>query len=551
MKHILRIFALLWLSGQFCFAQQPEYAFRIYFKDKNATTFHLSQPEDFLSERAIQRREKFNILIDSADLPVCQSYIDSVLSITSGQWHCQSKWQNTIVVFLNDTSTILPLDSLAFFKTAKLVAVYPNGLPKAAPDTFPASAHKPTGFDTNYYAAAWDQINLCKGQYLHEQGQTGKGIVIALIDAGYYGIDNSPVFDSLLNSGRLIDRWNFVEDTLIGNQEGGHGTEVLSCIAGYLPNTFVGTAPQASIALYTSEDLQSEQPIEEDNWTAAAERADSLGTDMITTSLGYNTFDPPFPDETFNHFDGHSTFIAQAANFAAAKGIFVVASVGNEGNNSWHYMLTPGDADSALTIGAVNNQNIAPAFSGWGPNAANIIKPDVVAMGVGNSVVNLTGNIQSANGTSLATPVIAGLAACLMQADTLAAPWVLKALIRSVSDLYTHPDSQKGYGLPDFALAYQKMTKIEQGMSPKSQLHFKLYPNPVSARLVHIRFSQKYSTPLIIRLYDMTGKVVWHSQKQNNASENYDLSLPDLTTGNYRLSIQRGDFRGQAALIIP
>ncbi|HET8574473.1 MAG TPA: S8 family serine peptidase [Edaphocola sp.] len=551
MKHILWVSALLLLSGQMTFAQQTEYAFRIYFKDKNATSFSLDQPESFLSQRAIQRRWKFNIPIDSSDLPVCKSYADSVLSITSGHWHCQSKWQNTVVIFLTDTFKIQLLDSLAFFKAAKLIAIYPNGLPKATRDSSPGTANKITGFDENYYAAAWNQISFCNGQYLHQHGQTGTGTFIAVIDAGFYGIDNSFVFDSLLASGRLVDRWNFVEDTLVGNQEGGHGTEVLSCIAGNLPNTFVGTAPGASIAIYTSEDLNSEQPIEEDNWTAAAERADSLGADMITTSLGYNTFDAPFPDETFSHFDGHTTYIAQAANQATTKGILVVASAGNEGSTSWHNILTPGDADSALTVGAVNNQNAAAAFSGWGPNAANMIKPDVVAMGVNNAVVNLAGNIQNSSGTSVATPIIAGLAACLMQTDSLASPADLRALIRSVSDLYTHPDSQKGYGLPDFAQAFQKLTGIHQEFSSAGQLKFDVYPNPVIQHQVHISFAQKYSYPLKIRLCNVAGKAVFDRFENNNSSESYDIHLPSLPPGNYLMTIQRGLLKGHTQLLIP
>lgn len=551
MKHLLVLLFLLCVSGQICFAQQTEYAFRIYFKDKNATTYQLSQPTDFLSPRAINRREKFNIAIDSTDLPVCQHYIDSVLAVTSGQWHCQSKWQNTIVITLSDTNKISLLDTLVFFKSAKLVAVYPDGLPKVTPVTSQTIANKPTEFDDNYYAAAWHQIRLCNGQYLHEQEQTGKGILIALIDAGFYGLGNSPVFDSLLQSDRLVDRWNFAEDTTIGSQEAGHGTEVLSVIAGYLPNIFVGTAPDAEIALYTSEDIHSEQPIEEDNWTAAAERADSIGVDLLTTSLGYNTFDLPFPNETFSRFDGQSTFIAQAANFAATKGILVIASAGNEGINSWRKILTPGDADSALTVGAVDTQNIAAAFSGWGPNAGNVIKPDVVGMGVKNAVVNVTGNIQNASGTSLATPVIAGLAACLMQADTMAPPWVLKNLIRSVADLYLQPDSQKGYGLPNFELAYQTLTSIRPQQNNTSQLLFDVYPNPLVTNSLYVRFLNPHSAPLKIRLYNINGKAVWTQTQKANTSEIYELPLPILASGSYRLIVQRGKISGQAAIVIP
>lgn len=538
MKNYIFVLTLLF-SSYFGAAQTPEYAYRVYFKNKTATTFSLSSPAQFLTQRSIQRREKYHIPIDSSDLPVCLSYIDSVLAVTNGTLHSVSKWQNTIVVLMTDSSLIHLANIFPFYKKSKLVAVYPNGLLR--PDSASAEP-KPTGFDHNYYGAAWNQISLCNGQYLHQQGLTGRGQLIAFIDAGFPGVNTISAFDSIRNSNRILDRWNFVHNSEMATDEGEHGTAVLSVVAANLPQTFVGTAPGAEIALYTSEDLNSEQPIEEDNWVAAAERADSLGADIITTSLGYNTFDPPFPDETYNQLDGKTTFVAQGANKAVTKGILVLASAGNEGITPWHYILTPGDADSALTIGAVDSSNSVFLSSSYGPNAAGILKPDVVAMGVQSAVIFSSGNVTNASGTSFATPVIAGLAACLMQADTLQTPFQIRQLIKKSADHFNQPTNQLGDGLPDFQVALNQLTSIQ---SPNDAGHFswRIFPNPVNGSSLFIRFSGHHPTNFSLRLVNLNGETVLTRSFKQQEGGLLQLKLPALTTGIYFLTIE---FKGKS-----
>lgn len=522
--------------GQSSYAQTTQYAFRTYLNNKDSTHFSLNQPEQFLSQRSIERRIKYNIPIDSSDLPVCQDYLDGILSITGGVFHCRSKWQNSIVILLSDSNKIHLIDNLSFVKNSKLVAVYPNGLPKPARTT-PQAEEKPTGFNRDYYGAAWKQISLCNGQFLHQNGATGKGVLIALIDAGFDGMHNGSAFDSLINNGRLIDRWNFVEDTILDNNEGSHGTDVLSCMAANLPDTFVGVAPNATYALYTSEDLHSEQPIEEDNWVAAAERADSLGADIITTSLGYNTFDPPFPDEVYSHFDGHSTFIAQGANIAFSKGILVFASAGNEGVTPWHYILTPGDADSAVTVGAVDSNNIPSSLSSFGPNASNQIKPDVVAMGVETAIINQGGNIERNTGTSFATPIIAGLSACLMQVDTTISPTQLKHLILFSSDFYDHPNNHRGYGLPDFSKAYNSLTDIGTVAENGGNLKVLIYPNPNNGDHLNILLPYPIKKPFKLIIRNLQGRIVWQKSFSYFLKNTLKITLPAFPPDMYFVEI--------------
>lgn len=529
------IIALFLLASQYCRAQNPEFAYRVYFTDKNTTIYSLDTPVQFLSLRALQRREKYNISVDSSDLPVCQNYIDSILSVTNGTLHSVSKWQNTVVVLLTDSTLIHLTENFSFTKSATLVAVYPNGL--ARPDSIPSPA-QPTGFDQNYYGAAWKQISLCNGQELHQHGLTGEGMLIAFIDAGFQGVNNIDAFDSIRQNNQIISRWNFVHNTTEEVNEGTHGTEVLSIVAANLPMTFVGTAPKASVALYTTEDLTSEQPIEQDNWVAAAEKADSLGVDLITTSLGYNTFDPPFPDEVYSDFDGKTTFAAQGANWAASKGILVIASAGNEGVSPWHYLLTPGDADSALTIGAVDDTNSPLANSSYGPNAAGLRKPDVVAMGAGSAAINDQGSINYVSGTSFATPVIAGLAACLLQKDSNTTPFTIKEIVRAAADHFNNPNDHIGYGLPDFGKALDLLTSIKQDKTRTSTSTFSLFPNPVQGHNLYINFLQPSQGEFQIIIQTISGIELFEKSYPQLSGTYLKLSLPEMAAGLYFVTLR-------------
>ena len=341
-------------------ALPPQWAFRVTFTNKNGT-LPLTNPLAFLSQRALDRRAAQVIGLDSLDLPVSPAYVDSVLTLTGGVLHLTSKWLNECVVLLTDSTQILNLQNKPYISSIKWVAYYSTGLhnkpgpnPKFAMENQPAG--KPTGLPT-YYDLTWNQVHMVNGDCLHDMGFKGQGRLIAVLDVGFQEVDTHFLFDSLRQSGRLLDTFNFVTKVTSVFNGQYHGAECLSTIAGYVPDSFVGTAPLAMYALYVTEDNNSEQAIEMDNLIAGAERADSLGADVITASLAYNVFDAPANvgnDLTYANLDGFSTIASKGVNIAAKKGIVFTAAAGNEGGNAWHYICTPSDADSALTVGAVD-----------------------------------------------------------------------------------------------------------------------------------------------------------------------------------------------------
>jgi serine protease AprX len=396
----MRLYVLLWactlLLSLGVANAQPQHGFRITFSDKKGSK-DFTNPLALLSQRALDRRFAQGIVLDSLDLPVSPVYVDSILKVTGGKMHLTSRWFNQCVILLYDSSKILTLQNQSFIKSIEYVAFYAGGLHKRAEDEnekfrseWPApssSQNKGTGSE-GFYGSTWGQTDVVNGDYLHDRGYFGQGKLIAVCDEGFQFVDTNPGFDSLRSSGRLVDQYNFVKASTNVFQQGTHGTGALSTMAGYLPGVYVGAAPLAQYALYSTE-YPTEQPIEMDNFLAAMERADSIGADVITGSIGYNEFDlPKTYSFAYEEFNGHTTMLAKGANIATSKGILFVASAGNEGQGPWRYILTPGDADSAITVGSVDiNQNIA-GNSGYGPNAAGRVKPDVCMVGQPASILN-------------------------------------------------------------------------------------------------------------------------------------------------------------------
>lgn len=536
---------LCYLATAHASAQNPQYAFRIRFTDKEATIHTLSSPSSYLSPRALERRARYNIPVDSSDLPVAATYVDSVLQITGGVLHTRSRWHNSCVILLEDSSAILGLQPVSFIRQIKQVAYYATGLHQkpGAPEE-PSEAGKPTDFDENFYGQAWSQIHLCQGEYLHEQGYMGQDKLIAVIDVGFNGVNTAAPFDSLRQQGRLMDTWNYIYDTAHVFGYSAHGCQVLSCMASYVPQSHVGTAPKAMYALYITDDQYSEQAIEEDNFAAAAERADSLGADLITTSLGYNTFDNPDDSYTYADLDGKTTLAARTANAAVRKGIFMVASAGNEGMQAWQHILTPGDADSAMTVGSVNNMKTYAPSSGKGPNADGILKPNVAAQGVQAYVASPSGNIQSATGTSYATPVLAGLSACLLQAAPGMTPLQLRSLIESVSDSFASPTYRVGNGVPDFRRAYETVG-IEEESKNTARGTFLVYPNPAEDRVYVLDRSGSNRTTTY-RIYTPDGRMV----AKGSVSPGRSMNTGQLPRGLYLMQLKRGDKQQTVKLLL-
>ncbi|MBL7712509.1 MAG: S8 family peptidase [Chitinophagaceae bacterium] len=530
---------------------QTQYAFRVSFTGKNGTSGTLGAPSAYLSARALDRRDQQSIAIDSADLPLSRAYIDTVLSLSSGVLHTRSKWQNNCVVLMPDTSSMHLVRSKPYVKSAVYVAVFsaPLHLLKANPsdkNTLPESAVKDrlrTTGTVGYYGDAFDQIRLANGDYLHDRGYRGKGKLIAVLDEGFNLVNTLPGFDSLRSSGRITDTYNFNLNKAEVYGYSAHGTQVLSTMAGILNGSYVGTAPDADYALYVTENSSAEQPFEMDNLVAAMERADSIGADIITISLGYNTFTIGTlnADLKLTDIDGKSTIAAMGTNTATQKGILVVASAGNEGGGWWNKILTPGDADSALTCGSVDISKAASPTSGRGPNAAGVRKPDVCMLGAPGIVLNSSGTTSSVSGTSIATPELAGLAACLWQAYPKANPYQLRKAIRESAHIASAPNNEQGYGVPDFGKATLSLAETpcicaEPGLT--------VYPNPFTDALsVEINGANSNET-LQWSLYNMQGQKILSAARPYTAGSFY-FTIPtpqNLPSGIYILRVNSGQY---------
>ncbi len=453
-------------------AQQFSGWYWVQFTDKNHSSYSIEHPEQFLSARAIQRRINQHIPIRENDLPVSTFYCDSLTKLGIPIINT-SKWLNAVVTGNIDSVQVALLYSLDFVKKIQRV--------KPSPETKSASALTglnscldATGFD---YGIGFDQIHIHHGDKLHTLGYTGKGMVIAIIDAGFKNADIVNAFQKLWNNHQILGYRDFVNPSSNIFNEYSHGTTVLSVIGSNLPGILTGTAPDASFWLLRSEDVSSEYLIEEDNWVSAAEFADSAGADVINTSLGYTRFDDPEENHTYSDMDGNTTHISIGADIAASKGMLVVNSAGNDGTTDWKYIGAPADADSVLSIGAIDFGGNIAYFSSRGPTADGRIKPNVCAVGLGTHVISSAGLLTMTNGTSVSSPIITGLSACLWQANRSATNMEIFNAIQESSDRYTNPDTIYGYGIPDFYKA-NLMLKAKYRSVRDTVFAFNFFPNP-------------------------------------------------------------------------
>lgn len=426
------------------------YKYRVSLKDKVGTTYSIDKPEEFLSERAIERRNRQQLPIDETDLPVSGKYVDE-LKATGARLVTTSKWNNTVVLEVSDTLLMDEISKKSFVTGVKKVWVSPDSIPPRNMKRKKEVKNKVEKTDC-HYGNALLQIEIHGGDSLHSAGFAGKGMHVAVIDAGFYNADEIKFFRKM----DLLGTRDFVNPNSDIYAENAHGLMVLSCMAANLPKVFVGTAPEASYWLLRSEDNDSEQPIEEDYWAAAIEFADSVGVDVVNTSLGYYEFDEGFPAYRYRDLDGHYSLMSHSASLAADKGIVVVCSAGNSGDDPWKKVTPPGDSENVLTVGAINKNLVNARFSSIGNSADGRIKPDVMAVGVNSVVTGTDGSVSKGNGTSFASPIMCGIVACFWQAcPWLTAKEVIEA-VRQVGDRVDYPDNIYGYGVPNLWKAYQK-----------------------------------------------------------------------------------------------
>jgi hypothetical protein len=465
-KVILFIFIGLFAANTNTQAQFSKYIIRL--KDKGTNPFSISNPSAYLTARSIQRRTRYGIAIDSTDLPITPRYIDSIRLAGAVTILNTSKWLNQVLIQTTDAAALAKIAGFPFVLSSGPMAPFSSGNDHPVNKKLDAEftqAPEPTTPNTvaaDYYSygLSYGQVHLHNGEFLHNRGFRGQGMQMAVLDAGFFHYLTLPTFDSIRNNGQVLGTWDFVAGNASVDEDNSHGMSCLSTIAANMPGTFMGTAPKTSFYLYRTEDVNSEYPIEEQNWAAGIERADSLGIDISSTSLGYFTFDNSIFNYTYANMDGNTTISAKAADLAAKKGILCVLAAGNEGNGSWHYIITPSDADSVMAVGAVSTSGVVGGFSSYGPSSDGQIKPSVAAVGVSAVVANPSnGQPSFGSGTSYACPNMAGLTTCLWQAFPEINNMGIISVMQQSATRATNPDDRVGYGIPDMKKAFVKLIK--------------------------------------------------------------------------------------------
>ena len=490
---------------------------------KTGLKYTLDHPEKYLSQRAIQRRLNQNIKIDSLDIPVLQHYLDSIEAL-GAYIHCTSRWLNTVTIMTRNSLLAEQIRKLSFVDSVNLTWFEPQL----------KSAHMK--FETLYetaldYGASWDQLALHNGQEMHNQGFTGKGKWIAVLDAGFYHVNELPAFDSLWYNNQILLSRDFVNPGGDVFESNTHGMAVLSIMGGNIPGYLVGTAPDANYLLIHTEDGNSEYPVEMDYWIAGAEFADSIGADIINSSLGYSEFDDPAMNYTHDDLNGKNIRVTRGADIAVSKGVLVVNSAGNEGNNVWKSIIAPADGKKVLAVGSVNKDSVYTSFSSRGPTADGRIKPDVAANGYHTVIQLPNGSIGTGNGTSFASPVMAGMSACLWQALPRKTAKEIRDLIIEFGDRFTAPNDSFGYGIPNIYQAWLEESK----KNSEEHTNVKVYPNPV-----HGSFfieTPPGETLSVLTVYTMEGKILDVCPLNNEFVQK--IYLPEgITMGIYILKIR-------------
>ena len=531
MRHISLLLA--WLSLIVFVSAQDATCYRIYLSDKNNNPYSIQNPSEYLSQRAIDKRERFNIPITEQDLPINPEYKQQILALhPQMQPLAVSKWMNTFTVYCPDNTVVPQIQNLPFVDSIMAVGAFIlNDAPSAKIPEIQPSIVQNTLIPTKKsldYGYGFGQIAFHNGHLLHESGFHGEGMLIAVIDGGFYGIETISFFQEMVNDGRFYGHYSLMPDfmdTSISGWSEIHGTLVTSAIAANTSGELIGTAPAASYALIHTEWVGSEELVEEDLWANGAEIADSIGADVINSSLGYRSF-PDFPqsDITYADMDGLNSIASRCATILGQKGVIVCVAAGNDGNNDWYFISRPGDAIDILCVGASAVDSMIANFSSRGYSADGRVKPDITSMGVDTYCYYPYDMLTTSNGTSLATPVAAGLCACLWQAMPEYSSTEMMQIIRESGHLHNNPNPEYGYGIPDFYKAYT----THVGINDYKPLQLSVYPNPVTDQLNIVNPDGNIQT---VTLYNTSGQLVL----QTAVSHSPILEIPvnNLPNGFY------------------
>jgi len=501
----------------------------VYFIDKPSESSYLASPITMLSQRAIDRRTRYNIPFDSKDVPIEATYINQVKAQTGITVLAKSKWLNALHI-KGTQIDINNLINLSFVASIDFADKSLNSGAKTIVKNKLVEKNDKLDFTTNFnYGNATNQIQMIKGDVLHQNNFTGQGMEIAIIDAGFPNVDTYAAFQRIRDNNQILGGYDFVNRSNNFYTGHYHGMAVLSTIAGYIDNQFVGTAPDAKFYLFISEDSSQETPLEESLWIEAAEKADSLGVDVINTSLGYTTFDNPNYNYSYSDMDGKTTFISRGAEIAFSRGMILVNAAGNEGSSSWHYISAPADATSVLSIGAADATGTIASFSSFGPTSDGRIKPDVDAQGANVYIINSAGSIATSNGTSFASPIMTGVITCLWEAFPNKTNAEIIQLVKESGSLYANPTAQEGYGIPNFESVHN-ILNVEL-LDNKTE-NPTIFPNPIKDK---INFKFPKNTAIIdMTIVNLLGK---NMVNQQILKDKPIIDISYLPTGLYMMQL--------------
>jgi hypothetical protein len=524
----------------------------VFLKNKDNNPYSLNNPTAFLTQRSLDRRTKSGIALDMKDLPVTPSYVQQIAA-TGAPVVYSLKWFNAVVVQTNDVAILQAIAALPFVDHLDMVALdHPNlpgknqgikNLESVMPvtATSPLPTSRPKATDAFSYGQAYNQAHMIAVDGLHNLGFSGEGMVIAVLDAGFYHVDQIDAFDSLWTYNRILGTRDFhvPGNNVFGDNMHTHGTSVLSTMGANVPEEMVGTAPHAHFWLVRTEVGEYEALVEEYNWAAGAEFADSVGADIINSSLGYTTFDNYEFNHTYADMDGNTTPVTRAADLAASRGILVVNSAGNEGGSAWQYIGAPADGDSVFSIGAVDAGGNYASFSSTGPTSDGRTKPDVTAQGAGTTVVYGSGLIMLGSGTSFSSPVTAGGLACLWQSRPSFSAQDIRSAVRSTASKAGMPDQLFGWGIPNLVNARLYLNTADQ-TEARTEV-FRLTPNPFTdaPSLRNVSASNLKAT---IELFTVSGQTLSSAEVTLDTGSDLRLTrLQDQPAGIYFIRIQTGN----------
>jgi hypothetical protein len=505
----------------------------VSFKDKNGTPFSLQRPQEFLSQKSIDRRTKQKINLSAMDLPVNPTYLTSIRN-AGGKVFYTSRWLNGAVVQATDAA-FSQISQLNFVQGSRLLSNRTSIGDVAPAQSFSLPATN-VGSPILNYGNATTQNAMLGINEMHSQNFTGRGMTIAVFDGGFTNVNN--IKAAVYSRMSIAGGYNFVRGNNFVFQDDSHGSEVLSVMAGYVPNQFIGGAFDATYYLFVTEDVNQENPIEEAFWLVAAERADSLGVDIINSSLGYNTFDLTNLNYTQKDLNGRTSLISQAATCAARTGMLVVSSMGNfySPEPFWTKMRMPADADSIISVGAVNAAEEYVSLSLQGYTEDNRVKPDAAAMGLATFYLTVNGNVSAGSGTSYAAPLVASLAAGIWQANPQMTNMQVLQAIRRAGSRFNNPNTQLGYGIPTFRRAMNIL-----GVDEELGTQTNIYPTILASDYtVFCQFpAELRQTTFSYQLTDVTGKIHYQADNQLVDSEIINLKVTNkpLPVGIYFLNI--------------